>query len=180
MPSRKRGARACSMMKKQRSRKALPNGRSAGEQFAPLPYPMARSDAWRSLSGAAVKVWVELRCRYDGGNNGKLSLSMDEGARLLGLGKATVARALAELVERGFVRVVKPGQWYGRLATEYAVTDRGVNGSMATNDWKRWQASSPPSRAGSLGSAVERKNRNRFSGGTMGRADGTATEPRDG
>src|SRR5215510_4634849 len=100
-------------------------GRSKrGGQFVPIPYDMAESAAWRSLSGAAVKVYVELRHRYNGGNNGVLSLSLDEAARLLYLGKATVARAFTELEAKGFVHMKLRGRWYGRQATAYSVADR--------------------------------------------------------
>ena len=119
-------------------------GRSKNnEQFVPIPYSMAESAAWRSLSAKAVKVYIELRRRYVGHNNGKLTLSLDEGARLLGIGKATVGRALEELEAKGFVKLTKRGQWYGRMASEYAVTDRSLNGNLATNDWKYWRPPKP-------------------------------------
>jgi DNA-binding transcriptional MocR family regulator len=103
---------------------------------------MAESAAWRSLSGAAVKVYVELRRRYNGGNNGDLSLSLDEAARLLNIGKATVARALAELEAKGFIRMTARGRWYGRQATTYAVTDRPVGRNPPTNAWRAWRPTS--------------------------------------
>jgi hypothetical protein len=115
-------------------------GRSKrGGQFVPIPYDMAESAAWRSLSGAAVKVYVELRRRFNGGNNGDLSLSLDEGARLLNLGKATVARAFAELGAKGFIRITARGRWYGRQATTYAVTDRPMGSNFPTNAWRGWR-----------------------------------------
>jgi predicted ArsR family transcriptional regulator len=67
---------------------------------------------------------------------------MDEAARLLGLSKSTVKRALEELQEKGFIVCMRPGQWYGRLATEWAVTDKGVNGNAATRAWQQWSAPS--------------------------------------
>ena len=48
-----------------------------------------------------MKVYLELHSRFWGGINGKLSLSLEEGAPLLGLGKSTVRRALIELEEIG-------------------------------------------------------------------------------
>ena len=49
-------------------------GRSIGEgQYAHLSYAMLQSLAWRSFSGAAVKVFLELRRRFHGANNGSLS-----------------------------------------------------------------------------------------------------------
>lgn len=117
-------------------------GRSTGGgQFAPIPYSMAKHDAFRGLSGPALKVFFELRCRYmvrdgDGNNNGEITLSLDEGARLLKLGKATVKRALDELIVAGFVKRTKQGQWYGRKASCYAVTDCPLKKNPPTRDWQ--------------------------------------------
>jgi hypothetical protein len=125
---------------KRRFRKANATGRTeGGEQFVPLGYPMLHSPTWRSLSGAAVKVFLEIRSRYDGRNNGKLTLSLDEAARLLGIGKATAARAFEELEAKGFLAQTRLGRWYGRQASEYATTDRSLNGHLPTNAWKQWR-----------------------------------------
>ena len=113
----------------------------AGEQWATLSYRLLRSDAWRSLSGPAVKVWLELRTRYHGKNNGQLALSMDEAARLLGLSKSTVKRAFDELVIKGFLKLTRKGHWYGRLASTWETTDKGRDNQLATNDWKQWKPS---------------------------------------
>lgn len=150
-------------MSKRRLRRYNATGRSeGGEQFLALAYGCLNSPAWRSLSGAAVKVYLEIRSRYNGHNNGKISLSLEEGAKLLGLGKATVARALAELQEKGFLVLRKQGHWYGRKASEYEVTDRPRDGYPATHAWKAWQ---PP------------KNKPRFSGGPYLSPDGPVSEP---
>jgi hypothetical protein len=115
-------------------------GRNMGEgQYAPLPYAMLQSPAWRSLSGAAVKVYLEVRCRFHGANNGSLSLSLKQAADLLGLGKATVHCAFKELQDKGFVVCTRRGQWYGRLASLWAVTDKGIGESLPSNVWRRWQ-----------------------------------------
>lgn len=115
---------------------------------------MARSEAWRSLSGGAVKVFIELHTRFHGGNNGKLNLSLDEGARILQLGKATVVRALAELTEKGFIKLKKRGRWYGRKASEYALTTKSCEGQPSTNEWRRWRAATEPSVNRKLGEAM--------------------------
>jgi hypothetical protein len=103
---------------------------------ADYPYDMAASIAWLSLSSAAAKVYVELRRRYNGGNDGDLSLSLDEAARLLHLGKATVARTFTELEVKGFIVTMARGRWYGRQATTYAVTDRPMGKNPPTNAWR--------------------------------------------
>ena len=69
-----------------------------------------------------MKVLCEMRVRFNGFNNGKISLSMDEAARLLGLSKGTVQRALKQLQEFGFIKLAKVGRWYGRQASSWTIT----------------------------------------------------------
>jgi hypothetical protein len=126
------------------SRRRYRNRRgNAEEHYFALSYPMARSSAFRLLGGSALKVFIEVRTRFHGGNNGDLSLSMDEAARLLGIGKATAQRAFAELEEKGFLRMTRLGQWVGRQATTWRTTDKGCKGELPTNDWKAWQPQRP-------------------------------------
>ena len=135
-------------------------GRSKGKgQFVPIPYPMAKSLAWRSLSGPAAKIFIELRARYNGRNNGDLSLSYGDAAKLLQLGKTTVKRAYDELTEKGFVVKTSEGHWYGRKAATWATTDSTVDvprASIATNAWKCW---SPRSKKTKPRTQTERKMR---------------------
>jgi hypothetical protein len=120
-------------------------GRNKGEeQFLILSYPLLQSEAWRTLSGPAIKVFFELRTRFHGGNNGKLHLSLDEAAGLLRLGKATVLRAFVQLEERGLIVCTKRGHWYGHRASEWAVADRGIDGGPPSYAWKQWRPSGPP------------------------------------
>jgi hypothetical protein len=56
------------------------NPKKQTKPFVMLPKYMIRSDAWQALSGGAVAAYVELACRYDGLNNGRLHLSCREQA----------------------------------------------------------------------------------------------------
>lgn len=112
-------------------------------QYFGLSYSMAHSAAFRSLSGGALKILIELRCRYNGKNNGEVFLSYQEAADLLGMGKSTAARAFRELIEKGFVRLAKPGYFYGRRATEWILTDCTYRGHAATRDWQSWRPAKP-------------------------------------
>ncbi len=141
------------------------NGRSKlDEQFVPIPYPMAESEAFRSLSGNALKVYVELRRRYNGANNGRLFLAFGEAAKLLGIGKSTAQRAFEELEQKGFVKQTRRGSWYGRQANEWAVSDQRHNGDRPTNAWRDWRPPKP-------------KNRTRSPHGPIGLVDGPTSEP---
>lgn len=126
-------------MARRRGRRPNATGRSESEQYVKFGYPFLRSAVFRSLSGAAVKVFLELRTRFHGNNNGQMALSLEQAATLLGMGKATVGRALAELQEKGFVVCTKRGHWYGRQASTWAVTLESIGGAVPTHDWKRWQ-----------------------------------------
>ncbi len=161
--------------------------RSEG-QYVPLPYAQLKSKAWRSLSGSAVRLWLELHMRYNGGNNGTLTLSYAEASEALGMGKATVGRAFSELVEHGFLALAKEGDWYHRRAHEWRLTTKPmqeVKGkTMATNEWRDYQPKSkvgsevepsaglvvpfenPSGTHGSKSKPVRRKKGRRFGSGT--------------
>jgi hypothetical protein len=120
-------------------RRTEANGRSAPDQFMALPYAMVCSDAWRTLSGSALKVLIELYSRFNGRNNGQLCLSYASAAKGLRIGHATIKRAFDELQAKGFIRLVKRGHWYGRKAAEWAITNKSFQGNHPTNDWKHWR-----------------------------------------
>jgi DNA-binding transcriptional ArsR family regulator len=153
-------------MRKKRYRKHEKNGRSEDHQYWNLPYSMARSDAFRRLGGPALKVLVELRCRFRGFNNGKVTLSMDEAARLLGLSKGTVNRALGELQDKGFIRLKRRGQWYGRRASEWTLTMCPLDGLPASNDWRLWKSPNALREA--------KKSNSRYLNDPIGTVEGTA------
>jgi predicted transcriptional regulator len=102
---------------------------------------MTDSIAFRSLSGSAVKVYLDLRRRYNGSNNGEIRYSLGVAADRLFLGKATVKRALAELVAKGFIAMTGRGGWLGRKAATWAVTDKHRGNALPTNDWRQWRPS---------------------------------------
>ncbi|MBL4874391.1 MAG: helix-turn-helix domain-containing protein [Rhodobacteraceae bacterium] len=116
-------------------------GNRKGEgQYLLLPYFTLRHPAWRFLSGAALKLFLELCTRFNGGNNGKLILSHREAKKALGMGNSTIARAFEELQEKGFVKLIKKGHWYGRQANEWQITMHPIGDSkIPENDWMRWR-----------------------------------------
>ena len=127
-------------MPRRRKRKMNASGRNeGGGQYLPISYKMAHSKAFRSLTGTTLKVWIELRTRFNGHNNGLVSLSLREAADLLGMSQTTAHRALIELEQKGFVKRRTRGSWYGRKAAEFIITDQAYNGHLATRDWERWR-----------------------------------------
>ncbi|WP_417491022.1 helix-turn-helix domain-containing protein [Maricaulis sp.] len=150
--------------------------RKGGGQFVAISYPMARSDAWRSLSGAAVKVWVELHTRFNGTNNGSLFLSHKDAADALGLGKSTVQRAFRELETKRFIVLVKQGRLIGRKASVWQLTDCKLEGNHASNAWQQWRyPKTDPRYSGGTMRAVATRNRTR--GGEKFPASGPHRDP---
>ena len=79
------------------------------------------SQGWHDLSANARLAYVELFRRYNGANNGTISMSARALAQRLGCSKATAARALSELDDAGFIQTMKVGTFTrkNRLASEY-------------------------------------------------------------
>ncbi len=113
------------------------------ERFVKLTYPLIESEAWRWLRPISQSVYIELRRRFNGSNNGKISFSLAEGARILRASKSSIQKALVELEEHGFIRLVKKGYFTRRMASEYALTDERLDGYPPTREWRRWQPIKP-------------------------------------
>lgn len=146
------------MPKRSKGRKIDRTGRSKGEaRFIQLHYAMLRHPAWQSLTGSAVKVWIELRSSFNGQNNGFVFLSYQDAATRLHVSKTTVGRAFDELRQKGFIKLRSPGTWYGRRAHEWILTDLPYRDKPATRDWENWR---PPDRSKKQNS-VSRRGRYR-------------------
>ena len=121
--------------KRGRSRKAPP--------FVMLPWYLIDSAAWRSLSFAAQSAFIQIVRLYKGWNNGQLVLAASALAERLDCSKATAARALNDLEEKGFVGIQKMGMFRrrDRLATEYFLTHypNDATGELPTKAFMRWR-----------------------------------------
>ena len=109
------------------------------ERFVKLTCPLIESEAWRWLRPISKAVYIELKRRYNGLNNGKISLSLSEAARILKASKSSISRALKQLETHGFIKLIKKGYFTGRMASEYALTDEQLDGYPPTREWRRWQ-----------------------------------------
>ena len=113
------------------------------ERFVKLTYPLIESEAWKWLRPISKAVYIELKRRYNGLNNGKISLSLSEAAHILKASKSSISRALKQLETHGFIKLIKKGYFTGRMASEYALTDEQLDGYPPTREWRRWQPTKP-------------------------------------
>ena len=104
-----------------------------------------KSEAWKHLSGSAVKVLLDLASMERGDNNGAVFYSSRFGAESTGLARNTVWRALARLIETGFIYCTEEGGFNRKTphAASYGLTwAAGPKGSKwrapshAYEDWK--------------------------------------------
>lgn len=129
---------------------------------------MMNSEAWHDLTGNAVKVLLHLMKLSHGNNgfghgkgeSGQLYLSEREAAQSIGICRNTASRALAELIDHGFLRVVQAGHFDRKVkhATVWRLTfepyPRAHRGP--TNEWRQWKLGEQNLRAQILnGSGVD-------------------------
>ena len=88
-----------------RSRRVDETGRSIGDsRHVRLYHWFTRSPAWRTLTPASRALYVELAQRFNGSNNGEISLSVRAAARHLHIAKDTATKSFHELEAKGFIR----------------------------------------------------------------------------
>ena len=126
---------------RKRHARADAKGRTKGdERFVLLNYTLATSPSFRSLSGNALKYYIELRSRWDGKtNNGRLHLALEDAARLLGMGKSSAHRAQHELIEKGLLKKTRDANWRLSIAAEFALTDKTCSGSKPEHEYRQWR-----------------------------------------
>ena len=126
-----------------RSRKKGGSGKEA--RHIRLYHLMMKTPAWQSLSCVARCVYLEIEKRYGGlgSNNGKIHYSVRDGQTALHVCKTSIAKALKELQERGFIVCMIPGGFNrkNRRASEWRLTSHpsDISSDFSTNEFMRWQ-----------------------------------------
>jgi hypothetical protein len=121
--------------------------------FLALPHAVIRSKEYRALSPFACKLLIDLLSQYDGSNNGDFCCAWSIMEPCGWRSRATLRKALIELIETGFVSQTRQG---GRhLASLYGVTiyalDERAKLEVRTNGfprgaWQRREAGEGPKR----------------------------------
>lgn len=96
-----------------------------GRGFSMLIHDYFTSLEYAELSPRAVKALVDLYCQFKGSNNGDLCAAWTLMARRGWTSKDQLAKAVAELLERGWIAVTRQGG--RRISTLYAVTWLGID-----------------------------------------------------
>ena len=80
--------------------------RGAG-RFVQLPEWLQSSEAWATMKPGPRALYVELKRRFKGANNGCICLSHREAATALSVNRNTIGPWFKELQERGFIRMTQ-------------------------------------------------------------------------
>ena len=111
-----------------------------------LPEWVQASEAWATLKPGPRALYIELKRRYNGGNNGEFFLSYRDAAKAMNVHRNTVGTWFVELQERGFVRLTTPpylgpsgiGQ-ASKWALEEVPTPDGKPAGKAFMRWRKKQ-----------------------------------------
>ncbi len=125
------------------------------ERYVKLWHRMLKSEAWLATNAVERATYLLLALRYNGQNNGMISLSVREIAASLKIGKSTASLATKGLERMGFIVAMKKGAFSRkcRHATEWRLTEHAcdVTGDRATMDMMMWQNSKRSSSLGTNG-----------------------------
>ncbi len=127
------------------------------ERFFQMHVWLLNSEAWKATNVYERCVYMALKQRYNGSNNGDIALSRREAEAELNCSDKPVIAAFKGLQEKGFIRVATKGSFHwkqgvgasGRssrwILTEYPV-DVPMKHLSADKDFMRWKPEKEKSR----------------------------------
>jgi DNA-binding transcriptional MocR family regulator len=116
-----------------------------GPKFVRLFHFMMDTPAWQSLSPLAIVAYLELARHYNGSNNGELYLSIRTFAQKWNCSPASAARAINELIDKGFIEVTRNSGFNVKDRKRQARTFRltvffcDLTKSAASNTFSKWK-----------------------------------------
>lgn len=115
-----------------------------GGNFYMMPRRVQDSVAWRHLSLRARVVLQVFQFRHDGFNNGRIGIGIHDIGKALGdQNHGANSRAVAELVEKGFLEVTSDFNRHQSKVRTYRLTfiptGEGKRAVSATHDYKDWR-----------------------------------------
>ena len=120
--------------------------RGAGRHVQLSEY-LQSTEAWAQMKPGPRALYIAIKRRYNGYNNGRISISHEEAAKEICVSRNTIGPYFKTLIERGFVRVTQKGylgpEGNGR-ASLYALTEvQTADKKPATREFARWKKQTP-------------------------------------
>lgn len=111
-------------------------------RFVQLSEKLQKSEAWAILKPGPRALYIEIRRRYNGHNNGRIILSHREAAAALNVHRNTVGPWFQALIKYGFIKLTSRPylgpDGVGKAAL-IALTEEACDGKPATRDFERWR-----------------------------------------
>ncbi|EEX15851.1 conserved hypothetical protein [Citreicella sp. SE45] len=129
-------------------RKPYKRHKKGAGRFVQLTEYMQATAAWRDLKPGPRALYVELKRRFTGSNNGEIFLSYRDAAKLLNVHFNTVGAYFAALEDHGFIRMtVGPHLGPSGIgqAAKWALEEMPTqDGRPATKGFVTWQSEKKP------------------------------------
>lgn len=126
------------------ARKSFKKGSSS--TFIQIEHWLYDCPAWQSLKPGPRALYLELKRKFNGYNNGAVFLSQRDAGDALNVGRDTIATYYSELVLKGFI-IQTIGHCLGPYgigqATKWALTEHPLNEAPATKEFMRWRKQNP-------------------------------------
>lgn len=130
------------------AKRAYKHGKRGGGKHVQLSEALQATEAWATLKPGPKVLYLELKRRYVGTNNGQLVLSQRDAARALNVHRNTVGPWFRELEERGFIYMTRAaylGPSGVGQAPLWALSEVAtVDGKPATWAFRSWRAMKKP------------------------------------
>lgn len=122
--------------------------RGVAGQHVQLPEYLQASEAWATMKPGPRALYVELKRRFKGSNNGAIYLSHRDAAKALNVHRNTVGPMFRELERRGFIRLaVAPHLGPSGIgeASVWALEELATqDGKLAGKAFMRWNEKQNP------------------------------------
>ena len=123
-------------------KRAYKKHKRGAPQFVMLYNWMIDSEAWLDLKAQPRALYLLIKRRFNGSNNGEIYLSHREAAKLLNMHRNSIGTYFDVLIEHGFVKqTTRPhlGPSGVGQAAKWELTELPVNNRPATKEFIRWR-----------------------------------------
>ena len=129
-------------------RKSYKHGKKGGQRFVMLSEWFQSCPAWDTLKPGPRALYIEMKRRFSGTNNGEIMLSHREASDLLNVHRNTVGPWFRILEERGFIRQVQGPclgpSGVGQTALWVLEEEATQDGKPAGKAFMRWEPKQNP------------------------------------
>ena len=115
--------------------------RKRDSRFVKIDHYILKSKAWNELTPRDVMVWLLLCSRYNGGNNGRIGLSIRDAAKSGKMSLGAASKSINKLIELGFIKKTFEGSFTHKkkLASEFVLTHVKHGEERASKEFASWK-----------------------------------------